>query len=245
MEAANPPKGKATLQCPNCGLHLYEDHFSFPRCHRCDTLVQACRHCMSHDHASGQCIEPTSPVEDVVDPDALTTCPFFKQGEVVIEKEPPLFQSRFWLYAGIGAAAVVLLVFLVQHFIVAPLRAPAEGLTARVGLPDVLTASTPWDIEITVSNEDTERALGFRVEFPSDTVQRFEILDPSPAATSKEEHRGGQRLTFEPIPPSGRVRITMPVQAKRAGYRDFEMLVTNERGRLVTRCSRTKLEVQP
>ncbi|MGD8237318.1 MAG: hypothetical protein PVH68_02085 [Armatimonadota bacterium] len=242
MEA---PKGTRTLQCPSCGLTLFEGHFSFPRCHACKTLVQSCRHCVSYDEPSGQCVEPTSAVDDVVDPDALTACPLFKQSEVAIEEEPPLFSRRFLLYAGVGCALVVVIVFLVQYVILAPLRAPAEGLDASIGMPQMLTASTPSPIDITVYNQDSARALAFRVEFPADTIGRFDVVGSTPPAVSTEEYRGGQRLAFEAIPPMDYARVSVRVRAKRMGRKDFEVRVTDDEGRLVTRHTVRKLEIEP
>ncbi len=234
-----------TLQCPSCGLQLYEGHFTFPRCHRCDTLVQTCRYCVSYEAATGRCIEPTSPVESVTDPDALTVCPLFKQAPVQLEEEAPLFGRSFWIYTGIGLAAVVAIVVLLQHLVFGPLRQPTAGLDVRIGLPDILTASRPWQIDITIANVTGEQPLGFRIEFPPDTVRRFEILDPNPPPLSKEERRGTQRMTFEAVSPGQYLRLTVPVQPRRAGRMDFEMLVTDERGRVISRCSGRKLEVEP
>ena len=245
MRAAHVPEGTKTLQCPKCGLMLFEGHFTFPRCHRCQTLVQVCRYCVSYDSPSAQCIEPTSAVDNVIDPDALTSCPFFKQAPVVIEEEPPLFRRGFWLYAGIGAVVVVAIVAVLQYFVLAPLRRPAEGLDARVALPDTLTASRPWPIEITIYNQEADKELGFAVEFPAGTLRRFDVIGSTPPAVSKEAHRGGQRLTFEAVPPMQYTRVTVRVQPKRPGRKDFEMLVTDEHGRLIRRCAGRKLEIEP
>ena len=169
----------------------------------------------------------------------------FKQSDAVVEHEPPLFQRRFFLYAAVGVAAVILIIALIQYLILAPMRAPAEGLEARVSMPDLVTTSTPSPIEVTVTNQDAGRALGFRVEFPAETLQRFTIVGSTPKAVTMEEHRGAQRLAFEPVPPMQYARVTIRIQGKRAGSKDFEMLVADERGRLITRHSQHKLDVEP
>jgi hypothetical protein len=184
-------------------------------------------------------------VEGIVDPDALTACPFFKQAAVELEEEAPLFGRTFWIYTGISLVAVVAVVVLVQYLVFGPLRRPTAGLEVTVGLPDMLTASRPWNVDIMIANVTGDRPLGFRVEFPRDTARRFEILNPTPAPAATEKPDGAHRLVFDPVPPAQYVRVTVPVQPQRAGKVDFEMLVTDERGRAISRYSRRRLEVEP
>jgi hypothetical protein len=119
------------IRCPSCGTNLYEGYFTFPRCHKCNANALCCRACVSYDPSRGVCVEPTSPIDTVTDPDELPQCGIFKPRVPVADEADRPLGRRFWTYVASGVAAVLVIFAIVLVGIRSASRPRRDDLQTR------------------------------------------------------------------------------------------------------------------
>ncbi|MFQ6097354.1 MAG: hypothetical protein ACE5O2_06450 [Armatimonadota bacterium] len=229
------------IRCPNCGTNLYEGYFTFPRCHKCNANALCCRACVSYDAVRGVCIEPTSPIDTVQDPDQMPQCGIFKPQLVVEHEADRPFGRRFWLYVAAGVVAVLLAFAVVIVRMQAATR--PRQVVASIMEPSEIAADRPAPFTILVTNNDSDSAHDVSIRLPEETLARWDAAPGAPLPL-EDEMRGSTRYLVYEVAPAATTEITIYLRAHDIGQSRTRIEVVDHRGRPIALLSE-RLDVTP